>query len=173
MGVGKSTVGRYLAQFLRYKFIDLDHYIEEKYNTTVSAYFAEYGEEAFRQEEFNSLKEIIESCSERGKGNLILALGGGTVTREACAALVREKCYGIYLYCPKDELVKRLRKRTANRPLLQGKSEEELGIYVENLMNAREPAYKACSKRIISTQSGQLPQVIDEILNSVEFEDCK
>ena len=173
MGVGKSTVGKYLAQFLRYKFIDLDQYIEAKHNTTVSDYFARCGEEAFRQEEYNSLKEIVDEFSVGKNGNLVLALGGGTVTREACASLVRERCYGVYLHCPKEELVKRLRKRTANRPLLQGKSEEELKVYIENMMELREPAYKSCSKCVISTQSGQLSKVIDDILEMVEFEDCK
>ena len=124
MGVGKSTVGKYLAQFLRYKFIDLDRYIEAKHNKTVSEYFSEFGEESFRQEEYNSLKEIVGEFSCNGKENLILALGGGTVTREACAELVRKSCCGIYLYCPKDELVMRLRKKRANRPLLQSKSDE-------------------------------------------------
>ena len=173
MGVGKSTVGKYLAQFLRYKFIDLDRYIEAKHNMSVSEYFSQFGEEAFRQEEYNSLKEIVDEFSSGERGNLILALGGGTVTREACAAIVRDRCCGIYLYSPKEELVRRLRRKRTNRPLLQGKSDEELSRYIENLFQARESAYESSSKYIINTQSGNLVQVIDDILGRVEFEDCK
>ena len=169
MGAGKSTVGKYLAQFLGYKFIDLDIYIEQKLGMSVSDFFSQNGEEAFRKEEFIALSEIVEEFY-RTKSNLILALGGGTVTREACASIVREKTTGVYLYCHKDELVRRLRKRTANRPLLQGKSDDELRIYIQNLMDAREGFYKSCAKYTISTQSGQLSRVIDDILNEVEFE---
>lgn len=173
MGVGKSTVGKYLAQFLRYKFIDLDRYIEEKYGKSITEFFHEFGEEAFRLEEYNSLREIVDEYSSGNDKNLILALGGGTVAREESAAIVRDRCCGIYLYCPKEELVRRLRKKRANRPLLQGKNEDELRFYIENLFETREPAYKAASKYIISTESGRLSQVIDDILRTVEFEDNK
>lgn len=168
MGAGKSTVGKYLAQMLRYDFIDLDQYIENKYNTTVNAFFAEKGEEAFRMEEYNSLLEIIESYS--GGKNLVLALGGGTVTRERCSAVIKEKSYGIYLHCSKDELVRRLKRRRQSRPLLRDKSDNELADYVQSLMDAREGAYISSSKCTISTQERQLAKVIDEILAKVEFE---
>ncbi len=168
MGAGKSTVGKYLAQMLRYDFIDLDQYIEQKYNMTINAFFAQKGEEAFRLEERDSLLEIVEKYY--GKKNLILALGGGTVTREACASIVREKTYGLYLYCSKDELVRRLKRRRESRPLLKDKSDEELAEYVQGLMDAREEAYRSSSKCVISTQNGQLASVIDTILAEVEFE---
>ena len=67
MGAGKSTVGKYLAQLLRYDFIDLDQYIEQKYNMTVNDFFAQKGEEAFRLEEYDSLSEIVGKYY--GKGN--------------------------------------------------------------------------------------------------------
>ena len=54
-----------------------------------------------------------------------------------------------------------------------GKSDEELSRYIENLFQARESAYESSSKYIINTQSGNLVQVIDDILGRVEFEDCK
>lgn len=168
MGAGKSTVGKYLAQLLRYDFIDLDQYIEQKYNMTVNDFFAQKGEEAFRLEEYDSLSEIVGKYY--GKGNLILALGGGTVTREACASVVREKTYGLYLYCSKDELVRRLKRRRESRPLLKDKSDDELADYIQRLMDARENAYKSSSKRTVSTQNGQLANVIDTILAEVEFE---
>ncbi len=168
MGAGKSTVGKYLAQMLRYDFIDLDQYIENKYNTTVNAFFAEKGEEAFRMEEYTSLQEIAEGYS--GGKNLVLALGGGTVTRERCSVLVKEKSYGIYLYCSKDELVRRLKRRRESRPLLRDKSDDQLAEYIQSLMDAREGAYIFSSRCTVSTQDRPLAKVIDEILAKVEFE---
>lgn len=169
MGAGKSTVGKYLARMLRYDFIDLDKYIENKHNTSINAFFASNGEEAFRIEEYRSLVEITEMYS-KGK-NLILALGGGTVTRENSANIIRERCFGIYLQCPKNELVRRLRRRRDNRPLLKDKSEAELSDYIQNLMDARENAYRSSSKCTISTENRQLADVIDLILTVVEFEE--
>jgi len=53
---------------------------------------------------------------------------------------------------------------------LKDKSDDELADYIQRLMDARENAYKSSSKRIVSTQNGQLANVIDTILAEVEFE---
>ena len=44
MGVGKSTVGRRLAQRLRLPFVDADHEIEAAAGMTVAEIFDRFGE---------------------------------------------------------------------------------------------------------------------------------
>ena len=83
MGSGKSTLGRGLASAYNCRFIDLDDYIEAKWAMSVSALFAKRGEEWFRNEECEALKEIVEEytyLSSKEQYTLVLALGGGTVT---------------------------------------------------------------------------------------------
>ena len=113
MGAGKSTIGKHLARITGYPFIDLDHYIEKRVGMSIPEFFKREGEEAFRAEELASLQEILEGdlSGEDKKGkNLILSLGGGTVTREACATLIKEKTCCIYLYCKKEELARRVKR---------------------------------------------------------------
>ena len=149
MGCGKSTVGRGLAARYNCRFIDLDHYIEDKWAMSVSAIFARNGEEWFRNEECESLKEIVEEykyLSSKNPYTLVLALGGGTVTHAPSADVVKEETCCVYLQCPKETLLERLVKNNSRRPLLAGKSEEEMSEAIDNLMAARENIYKNCAE---------------------------
>ncbi len=59
MSSGKSTLGRLLAKAWDRSFIDLDHYIEEKYNLTIPQIFKKYGENGFRKVESETLQEVL------------------------------------------------------------------------------------------------------------------
>jgi shikimate kinase len=72
MGAGKTTIGEQLAERLEYKFLDMDHVIEEKIQQSVSQIFSELGEEKFRQLERECLDKI---ATER---NVVVATGGGS-----------------------------------------------------------------------------------------------
>ena len=169
MGAGKSTIGKHLARITGYKFIDLDNYIEQKRNMGIPEIFEKEGKEAFRAEELASLQEIVSGdFPERENGkNLILALGGGTVTTEACARIVKEQTHCIYLYCATEELVKRLARNHSNRPLLSEKSADELEEHIKELVRQREEIYKSCAKDTVDTGNKKLQDVIDDILNRI------
>ena len=72
MGSGKSTVGKELSKKLNFNFLDLDNYIENKYNSSVSDIFDNQGEIYFRKIESECVKEICEKDE-----NLVFSLGGG------------------------------------------------------------------------------------------------
>ena len=60
MGSGKTTLGRALAADMGIEFIDLDHYIEQRYRKSIAQLFAEKGEEGFREVERRMLHEVGE-----------------------------------------------------------------------------------------------------------------
>ena len=60
MGVGKSTVGRRLAQRLGLPFADGDQVIEEAAGMTVSEIFASRGEAEFRAGEARVMRRLLE-----------------------------------------------------------------------------------------------------------------
>ena len=72
MAAGKTTLGKALARDLGLQFIDLDHYIENRFHCTVAQLFTERGEEGFRQIERTMLHEVAEF------EDVIIATGGGT-----------------------------------------------------------------------------------------------
>ena len=71
MGVGKSTIGKKLAQRLKLKFIDVDQVIEAKEKSTIKEIFEKKGEDYFRNIEKKITLEILKTK------NLVIALGGG------------------------------------------------------------------------------------------------
>lgn len=76
MGSGKSTLGKMLANTLRYAFFDTDTMIEMTHEKTpVSDIFSKYGEEYFRNCETEVLKQLAPYK------NLIISTGGGAVIR--------------------------------------------------------------------------------------------
>ena len=74
-GCGKSTLGLLLAQKLGRKFVDADAVLTEKYGP-IPAIFEAEGEEGFRKKETEILRALGKQSS------LVLATGGGCVTRE-------------------------------------------------------------------------------------------
>ncbi len=132
MGSGKSTVGRRLAADLGWPFEDLDHVIEARENTTISALFAEHGEAEFRRRESAALRQAM---SKVPRGNpLVLALGGGAFSREENRSRLSGHGITIWLECSLERCRERVVKER-HRPL--AKDPEAFSA----LFRARQPAY--------------------------------
>ena len=162
MGSGKSTLGRALADALGdWCFIDLDSYIEQQAGKTIPDLFREAGEAAFRSMERDCLQEILSSS----RTQRVLALGGGTLMTPACAALVREKAFCIYLQASEETLVGNLRDAgTAGRPLLsEASGEAALRKRVSALMAQRAATYEACADYILSTDGRTAGELLQEL----------
>ena len=92
-GCGKSNVGQALAERLGRKFVDADAEIVKRVGD-IPAYFQSHGEEAFRKVESDVLAEL-------GKqSGLVIATGGGCVTREENYASLHQN--GVILWLRRD-----------------------------------------------------------------------
>ncbi len=118
MGSGKSSVGRRLSELLCCPFMDLDEVIEGREGRKIPEIFASDGEAEFRRMEHEALKMIIDEYSSSTGGDVVLALGGGTVMTPECAGLINEHTYCIYLRASLETLVSRLVSESAGRPML-------------------------------------------------------
>lgn len=209
MGCGKSSVGRELSRLLSLPFVDLDDYIEEREGRSIRDIFESDGEAAFRKMELEALTEILfqESASEPNQdaagepgedspqtdypqaNEMILALGGGTLTTPECAELVAEHTFCIYLKTSADELFRRLESESATRPMLNsntatsdaahrnapvGSSEgtsqnssdthrQQLHQRIIQLLSQREPIYEKTSRHTISTDGLSIPKIAEKI----------
>ena len=135
MGAGKTTVGRALAKELGVPFYDLDWYIETRRHRTVAQLFAEVGEEGFRRIEYNMLHEVAEF------ENVVISCGGGTPCFFDNMDYMNGQGQVVYLKATPDVLIEHLRMARTERPLLKGKSQEELRTFIEEQLRTRETYY--------------------------------
>lgn len=149
MAVGKSTVGRMLAQALGMQFVDSDHEIEARAGAPVGWIFDVEGESGFREREHNILDELS-----RRQG-VVLATGGGAVLEPCNRTMLAARGIVIHLDSPLERLVERTR-RDRKRPLLQKGDPVEV---LARLKREREPLYQEIADyRFVTDRQG--PRVL-------------
>ena len=135
MGAGKTTVGKALAKELGVTFYDLDWYITSRMRKTVGQIFEERGEDGFRQIERSMLHEVAEF------EDVIISCGGGTPCFFDNIDYMNQQAPVVYLKADPEVLYKHLAMSKNDRPLLRGKSQEELIVFIREQLEKREPFY--------------------------------
>ena len=138
MAAGKSTVGKLLADKLGWHFVDLDNAFEQIHGYTPAEYIREFGIDAFRRKE----KYVLEDLAELPIEKVVYATGGGYPCWEDNMDCLKELGTSIYLRWKPEHLAKRLMLTDlSERPVLQGRTEEELLACILPQLEAREPFY--------------------------------
>ena len=163
MGCGKSTMGRSLASLLNLTFIDLDTYLEGKYFKTIPQIFSEEGEEEFRRKERKALGEVATFS------NVIVATGGGAPCFFDNMDVMNQAGYCIFLDVDTDSLVSRLLHSKTERPLIKGKSPDELKSFIQLLMQKRRPFYEKA--HYVLTGAEIHPQQIVDLVENERLQD--
>ncbi len=157
MGVGKTTVSKLLAEKLKWEFIDIDEEIEKEFNLPIPEIFNRFGEKTFRNRE----KELIASLAESKQK--IISVGGGAFLQEEIKKICLSKGTVIYLSISFENWKDRLSLIIDNRPVLQGKTIEEM----EELFNNRQAIYNNHHIRV-SVDHKNPEEIVEEILQKVE-----
>ena len=112
MGVGKSTVGRRLAQRLGLAFVDADAEIEAAAGMTIAEIFDRFGEPYFRDGERRVIQRLIDGTPK------VIATGGGAFINEDTRRLILAEATAIWLDAAPAILAERVKRRDT-RPLLR------------------------------------------------------
>lgn len=142
MGCGKSTLGRRLSEYAGLQFIDMDHYIEERNCKTIPGIFAEEGEDEFRKKERKALEELSEFT------DIVIATGGGAPCFFDNIDVMNKTGKTIYLNIAPEILADRLMNSKTERPLIKGKSRDELVIFIDETLRKRNEFYKQAHYQI-------------------------
>jgi shikimate kinase len=161
MGAGKSVCGRLLARRLDRCFVETDDMIVASDGRSIPEIFKRDGEGRFRQLE----AEAVEALAL--KSDDVIATGGGLPCREGMMEALRALGTVIWLRGDVDELLRRAR-RSGARPMLQGRSEDE----IHALYRAREPYYRQAHVTV-DTTGRTVDQVVASLVAAVRTEHAR
>lgn len=163
MGVGKSTVARFLASLLKCEKIDLDSYIEKNTGKTIAKIIHAEGEAQFRRIETETLRKIL---SERNAQ--IIALGGGAWTIEENRQLIKQHDFTtVWLESSFDHCWRNINCSKRERPLAKNK------MQARRLFEEREKFYCLADWHFIikpELNSFELAKKIAEEVFSARFD---
>ncbi|HJZ41086.1 MAG TPA: shikimate kinase [Bacteroidales bacterium] len=153
---GKTTFGRELAKRLQLAFIDLDEFIERKENKSIPEIYSRLGEERFRMLEWKALQEVVHTS------DIVISTGGGAPCH--CDNMTLMETYGdvIYLKVSDHTLVERLKMAAEDRPIVKGKTADELRQYVTALRERCEHHYLR-AKYIVDGDNLEMESVVKSL----------
>ena len=152
-GSGKTAIGRLVAARRGLPFYDVDDAVERAAESTISEIFAVEGEEAFRELEAATLRQIADA--EPG----VIATGGGAVLRDDNVALMRQSGTVVLLRASPAELADRL-AGSSDRPLLSGPRRADR---LSELLASRVEAYTRAAHITIDTDGLEPASIADRI----------
>ena len=135
MSCGKSTLGKMLAESTGKKFVDADEYVVEIAGESIPDMFAK-GEEYFRERETQAMKQLAQMR------DLVVAAGGGAVTRRINCDLMRSSGVVVYINRSVESIIKDV--DCSQRPLLAEGAEKLRSIFA-----ARKSMYEGCAHFIV------------------------
>ena len=149
MGAGKSTIARGLDP----DYLDMDDLIEKRLGMSIADFFAEKGEEAFRQVESEVLAELLET-------NQVVSTGGGVVISERNRDLLKINSDNIYLKADFETLYQRISADKDNlRPLFLNNSKEKLAA----IFQERQYWYEEVASRVLDVTKLSPEEIIEEL----------
>lgn len=162
MGSGKSTLARALARPLGCEFIDLDHYIENRYRRNVRDIFATDGEERFRDLEARMLREVGEFES------VVIACGGGTPCFAGNIEYMNSRGLTVFLDASPEVLHRRLMLGRHKRPLIAGKNSAEVAEVIASGLERRMPFYSRAQATFGADRLDDAPQIAESVKSFIE-----
>ena len=135
MGCGKTTFGKALSAATGLRFVDLDHYIVDRCQASVPEIFAKHGEDGFRKIEREMLLEV---CSLE---DTIVSCGGGTPCFFNNIDVMNAHGETLWLQATHECLFSRLIRKREKRPLLAGKTDEQIRQIIVEQLEERSPFY--------------------------------
>lgn len=158
MGTGKSTIGRMIADDLKFKFLDTDHLIESRTGKTISQIFADNGEQKFRELEQNIVSEIVDA------DKTVIACGGGLAANQENLDSLKTHALVVCLWLSPEKIWEHVRHQS-HRPLLQDKDPLEK---IRALLTAREAYYRQADV-LVNSDMRSTKEVAQHVLHQFQL----
>jgi len=156
MGAGKTSVGRTIPQKLSGSFLATEQEIERLNGIPVHEIFRRYGEVRFRSEERLLASKLL------ARQHMVIATGGGMVQYPDNVELLRQNGILVWLRVTPEMVLRRVGRRTADRPLLRGKLNVE---DISKLLEEREQMYTQIADLVVENENRSLDELAREVIN--------
>ncbi|MCL4787410.1 MAG: hypothetical protein KJ070_11535 [Verrucomicrobia bacterium] len=154
MGTGKSSVGRLVADQLRFTFLDTDDVLVSRAGKPITEIFAQEGEAAFRQKECALVQELAL------RTRTVIATGGGLPVNPANLASLKTHALVMCLWASPEKIWERVRGQN-HRPLL---NDPDALAKLRALLEAREPFYRQADV-LVNTEMRSLREVAHQVIH--------
>jgi shikimate kinase len=162
-GVGKSAVGRELAERLGWAFVDTDARIEQQTGLTIREIFSDHAEDGFRDLEAWIVGEA--ACQE----HQVISTGGGAVLRESNVAALKLHGRLVWLTAPPEVLWQRIvtdLRRHETRPEMNLAAGLE---QVREVLRERNPIYERVADIQVKTTDRPVNSIVEQILDRLHL----
>ena len=152
-GAGKSSIGKKLANYLKFDLIDSDHLIEKNQNKSLQEVLVENGIQRF--------KEIEEAAILSVEFNqTVLATGGSAIFSKKAMNHIKGNSLVIYLEVSFEDIMDRI-PDFSNRGFIK-----EADQTMKHAFNERENIYRKFADHIVTNNKG-LESCFDKILRVI------
>lgn len=154
MGSGKTSIGRLVAKYLDWPFLDADAVLVERVGCSIADMFSDRGEDWFRDNESEVLSELAQSLVPS-----VLSVGGGAVLRQSNRDVLRRASLVIWLRATPETLIERIGSQPG-RPLLV----EDPQGHIRRLTEERNAIYRDGAHEVIDVDELRIHQVAELIV---------
>ncbi|MFH0776050.1 MAG: shikimate kinase [Patescibacteria group bacterium] len=134
-GSGKTAVGKVLAKFLDFEFVDVDSALEKNESAKIAEIVAKNGWDFFRELETKWTKKIAD------EKNLVISTGGGVILKKENVSALKKNGIVIFVDTPLEILQKRV-AQNSKRPSLTG---DDPAAELAKVWRDREKLYRAAA----------------------------
>jgi shikimate kinase len=156
MGVGKTTIGRRLADHFGLPFVDADEEIEKAAGQSIADIFAHYGEAGFRDGEQKVIARLLDAPVQ------ILATGGGALTNALTRERLKEKAITVWLKTDLRVLARRVANKP-HRPLLKDRDPMDV---LKDHVEKRYPLYEMADV-VVDTGDNSHGRTLEMVLDAL------
>ena len=159
MGTGKTSVGRLVAEQLRFDYVDTDDMIQTATGRTINDIFKTDGEPAFRTLEEKIVAEFV------NRTKTVIATGGGSPTNPKNLASLKKHALVVCLWSSPEKIWERVKNQT-HRPLLHDADPQKK---IRELLAAREPFYRQADV-LLNTEQRSVREVTQQVVHQFRLE---
>ena len=158
MGTGKTTIGKIASERLGLDFVDTDDLIVDQAGEPIPNIFERVGEEGFRVIETDVLRGLA------GRDGMIIATGGGIVTRPDNLPLLCDLGFVVWLSAKVETIFERV-SQNRDRPLLY--TDDPLQT-ITDMLGEREALYRGAADLTVETDDFHAEEITHGIAASAE-----